>query len=358
MKTTVTRRRFCSEVAAISITPVSLMNDCVDKVKPKVRAERNRTLTIEQGEILALDERIIGPEKLRVSFSDNLIVNGDLFECIDSIPNEYFDLIIIDPPYNLDKNFNGTKFSARSNEDYEEYLRSWFYKVCDKLKPNGTLYMCGDWKCTASMQRVISERLTILNRITWQREKGRGAKHNWKNGMEDIWFAVKDPNDYYFNVDVVMVKRKVVAPYKENGKPKDWEETGEGKFRKTYPSNFWDDITIPFWSMPENTDHPTQKSEKLVAKLILASSKPGDRIFDPFLGSGTTAVVAQKLGRIYCGVEINREYCRWAAKRLQIAQTNTEIQGYSDGVFWERNSLQEQKKNGTTQEHLFGGDDE
>ncbi|MCQ2285235.1 MAG: site-specific DNA-methyltransferase, partial [Bacteroidales bacterium] len=270
----------------------------------------------------------------------------------------YFNLIIIDPPYNLDKNFNGTRFAARSNEDYEEYLRSWFFKVCDKLKPNGTLYMCGDWKCTASMQRVISERVTILNRITWQREKGRGAKHNWKNGMEDIWFAVKDPNDYYFNVDAVMVKRKVVAPYKENGKPKDWEETGEGKFRKTYPSNFWDDITIPFWSMPENTDHPTQKSEKLVAKLILASSKPGDRIFDPFLGSGTTAVVAQKLGRKYCGVEINREYCRWAAKRLQIAQTNTEIQGYSDGVFWERNSLQEQKKNGTTQEHLFGGDDE
>ena len=90
--------------------------------------------------------------------------------------------------------------------------------------------------------------------------------------------------------------------------------------------------------MPENTPHPTQKPEKLYAKLILASSKPGDRIFDPFLGSGTAAVVAKKLDRRYCGIEANTEYCLWAAKRLQQADHNQSIQGYEDGVFWERNS--------------------
>ena len=95
--------------------------------------------------------------------------------------------------------------------------------------------------------------------------------------------------------------------------------------------------------MPENTDHPTQKPEKLYAKLILASSKPGDKVFDPFVGSGTAAVVAQKLGRNFCGVEINREYCYWTIKRLMNAVENSTIQGYSDGVFWERNTLQEQK---------------
>jgi site-specific DNA-methyltransferase (adenine-specific) len=215
--------------------------------------------------------------------------------------------------------------------------------------------MCGDWKCTSSMQRVISEKLTVLNRITWQREKGRGSKSNWKNGMEDIWFAVKNPKDYYFDVESVMIKRKVIAPYRENGKPKDWEETETGNFRKTYPSNFWDDITIPFWSMPENTDHPTQKSEKLYAKLILASSKEGDKIFDPFLGSGTAAVVASKLGRKYCGIEINHDYCRWAVKRLVMAEKDKSIQGYSDGVFWERNSLQEQKKQAQVNQDLFWG---
>ena len=204
--------------------------------------------------------------------------------------------------------------------------------------------MCGDWKCTSSMQRVIKEKLTIINRITWQREKGRGAKSNWKNAMEDIWFAVKNPKDYYFDVESVKMKRKVIAPYKVDGKPKDWEETVSGNFRITYPSNFWDDISIPFWSMPENTDHPTQKPEKLYAKLVIASSKPGDKIFDPFLGSGTSAVVANKLGRKYCGVEINREYCLWTVKRLINSISDNTIQGYADGVFWERNSLVDQKK--------------
>ncbi|MBO5427706.1 MAG: site-specific DNA-methyltransferase, partial [Prevotella sp.] len=200
------------------------------------------------------------------------------------------------------------------------------------------LYMCGDWRCSSSMQRVIEERLTVMNRITWQREKGRGARANWKNGMEDIWFAVKDPGNYCFDIESVKLRRRVLAPYKTDGKPKDWEETASGKFRTTCPSNFWDDISVPFWSMPENTDHPTQKPEKLYAKLILASSRPGGRILDPFMGSGTAAVVARKLGRRFCGIEINREYCLWAAKRLEAADTDKTIQGYAGGVFWERNS--------------------
>ena len=141
------------------------------------------------------------------------------------------------------------------------------------------------------------------------------------------------------------MKRRVIAPYKqENGQPKDWEESADGRFRVTFPSNFWDDISIPYWSMPENTDHPTQKPEKLIAKLILASSPEGAMVFDPFLGSGTTAVTAKKLGRHFCGVELNEEYCCWCLARLKKAETDRNIQGYSDGVFWERNTLTEQLK--------------
>lgn len=308
------------------------------------RAERNRTLTVSDSERPYLERSVCSPDSLRGGFRDDMIVNGNLYDCLDFIPDEYFDLAIVDPPYNLSKDFNGTKFSAMRADAYEDFLRSWFHKVCDKLKRNGSLYMCGDWKCTSSMQRVIEERMTVKNRISWQREKGRGAKTNWKNGMEDIWFAVKDPKDYYFDVGAVMMRRRVMAPYREDGRPKDWEETASGKFRTTHPSNFWDDISIPFWSMPENTDHPTQKPEKLYAKLILASSKPGGRVFDPFLGSGTAAVVAKKLNRRYCGIEINKEYCLWAAKRLIKADTDRTIQGYADGVFWERNSLADRKK--------------
>lgn len=313
----------------------------------KLRADRNRTLTITESEIPVLDGLISDVETLRRKYSDNMLVNGDLYECLDSLPDGYFDLIVVDPPYNLDKDFHGRKFSSMSQTDYEDYLRSWFYKLCDKLKSNGSLYMCGDWKCSSSMQRVIEEKLTILNRISWQREKGRGAKANWKNGMEDIWFAVKNPKDYFFNVDAVKLRRRVIAPYKVDGRPKDWEASPEGNFRITCPSNFWDDISIPFWSMPENTDHPTQKAEKLYAKLFLASTKPGDIVLDPFLGSGTAAVVAKKLGRRFFGVEINREYCRWAAKRLINADADKSIQGYSDGVFWERNTLNRQKAKAT-----------
>ena len=161
--------------------------------------------------------------------------------------------------------------------------------------------------------------------------------------MEDIWFATKSKN-YVFNIDDVMIRRKVIAPYKQDGKPKDWEETEEGNFRTTYPSNFWDDISIPYWSMPENTAHPTQKPEKLIAKLILASSNKNDIILDPFLGSGTTSVVAKKLGRQYIGIEQDPQYCVWAEKRLEDAEDDKNIQGYTDKVFWERNTSSEQQK--------------
>ncbi len=291
-------------------------------------AANNRTLRINPDEHDGLMQLVDGKS----------LIQGDTLTVLPIVPNGFANLIIVDPPYNLTRDFGGNKFTSVSSVAYEDYLRSWFYPLCDKLSPNGSLYMCGDWRCSSSMQRVIEERLTILNRITWQREKGRGAAHNWKNSMEDIWFAVKNPKDYVFNLDAVKQRRRVLAPYRQDGLPKDWEDTSDGRFRTTCPSNFWDDITVPFWSMPENTDHPTQKPEKLIAKLILASSHEGDMVFDPFLGSGTTAVVAKKLGRRYCGIEQNPDYLLLTAKRLLLAEQDTSIQGYHDGIFWERNS--------------------
>lgn len=293
-----------------------------------MKAPNNRTIQVQEQEKEILMQMVDGKS----------IIHGDTLSVLSNLPNGFANLIIVDPPYNLAKDFGGKKFTPTSSEQYENYLRSWFHPLCDKLASNGSLYMCGDWRCSSSMQRVIEERLTILNRITWQREKGRGAAHNWKNSMEDIWFAVKNPNDYYFNLEAVKQRRRVLAPYRQDGQPKDWEETQDGRFRTTCPSNFWDDISVPFWSMPENTDHPTQKPEKLIAKLILASSQEGDMVFDPFLGSGTTAVVAKKLGRCYCGIELHLDYCLLAAKRLLHADEDKSIQGYTDGVFWERHS--------------------
>ena len=316
----------------------------------KIRAGRNRTLVLTDEDKTKLREKLITDKTNLLNHKFEYLdktINADLLTALPLLPDEFADLIIIDPPYNLTKNFGGKVFNERKDSAYEEYLETWFSSVCKKLKSNGSLYLCGDWKCTAALQRVMEKELTVLNRITWQREKGRGAKANWKNGMEDIWFGVKDPDSYYFNLDAVKIKRRVIAPYREGGKggkPKDWEESEEGNFRLTCPSNFWDDISVPFWSMPENTDHPTQKPEKLYAKLILASSKPGDLVFDPFLGSGTASVVAKKLGRHWCGIELCEEYCLLAEKRLELAESNPSIQGYSGGVFWERNTSSLQNK--------------
>ena len=310
----------------------------------KERAPRNRTLSLSAGERIALRERLFDAST-ETDFSAEKILGrtilGDALRVLPELPSEMADLIVVDPPYNLDKDFNGNRFRSMSDADYEDYLDSWMGELSRILSKSGTIYVCGDWKSSFAIQRSLLKNFTVLNRITWGREKGRGASANWKNSMEDVWFAVKDPKNYFFDVDAVRLRRRVIAPYKLNGQPKDWSESEEGKFRDTSPSNFWDDISVPFWSMPENTDHPTQKPEKLVAKLVLASSKRGDVVFDPFLGSGTTSVVAKKLGRRFAGIEREPEYACLCEKRLELAESDPSIQGFSDGVFWERNSLKD-----------------
>ncbi len=268
----------------------------------------------------------------------------DAVTALDWLPANSVDLVFADPPYNLSKTFNAVSFTEMSLEAYETWVRSWLVKLKRVMKPTGSIYICGDWRSSTAIHRALERDFIVRNRITWEREKGRGAKTNWKNSSEDIWFATVS-NDYVFHVDAVKLMRRVIAPYRDsNGHPKDWQDAANGKFRLTHPSNLWTDLTVPFWSMPENTDHPTQKPEKLLAKIVLASSNPGDIVLDPFLGSGTTSVVAKKLGRHYVGIEIDETYCCLAEKRLALADAEPSIQGYTDGVFWERNTLAEQQK--------------
>lgn len=256
----------------------------------------------------------------------------------DSLPRRFADLLFLDPPYNLTKSFNGHVFRELPVEEYRTLLESWLLRLLPCLKPAATVYICGDWRSSGAIQSVAEQHLRVRNRITWEREKGRGAKANWKNCSEDIWFCTVG-EDFYFDAEAVKLKRRVIAPYTSaDGEPKDWDRSEGGSFRLTSPSNLWTDLTVPFWSMPENTDHPTQKPEKLLAKLLLASTRAGDMVFDPFLGSGTTSVVAKKLGRRFVGIEQDETYCALAEKRLRLAEADNRIQGYSDGVFWERNS--------------------
>jgi site-specific DNA-methyltransferase (adenine-specific) len=311
----------------------------------KKRAPLNRTINISNSEIKSFSEKL-----LRLNCKSNLIsisgriINQDLFEVIEFLPDNFVDLLFLDPPYNLNKKFSSVNFREMKSDDYEIWLDSWISKLVRILKPSASIYFCCDWKTSISAFNVLKKYFLIRNRITWEREKGRGSKDNWKNSYEDIWYCTLS-EEFTFNIDAVKLKRLVRAPYKtESGDPKDWHSQDGKNFRITHPSNLWTDISIPFWSMPENTDHPTQKPEKLLAKIILASTNENDLVFDPFLGSGTTAVTAKKLNRKFCGVEVDETFAALAQKRLDIADKEKSIQGYEEGVFWERNSLSEYRK--------------
>ncbi len=312
---------------------------------PKTRATRNKTLLLSDQEVQTLQAKCLRlKRRVQINQILNKTINGNTFEVLSFLPNNFVDLMLVDPPYNLTKSFNGSTFKKTSLEAYEEWIDSWISGILRLLKPTASVYICGDWQSSSAIHRIASKYLIVRNRITWERDKGRGALANWKNCAEDIWFCTVSDR-YYFDVEAVKLKRKVIAPYRDQErKPKDWLEEKEGNFRITSPSNLWTDISIPFWSMPENTVHPTQKPEKLLAKLILASSKPGDVVFDPFLGAGSTSVAAKKLARQYVGIEKEQYYCCLAEKRLLQAEFDREIQGYTGGYFWERNTLEAQRK--------------
>lgn len=307
------------------------------------RSPRNRTIGLSKSEQAKYQKKLIKiDEPVSVDEILNKTLQQDVFDVLDYLPEGFVDLVFVDPPYNLNKAFNLAAFREMESEKYEEWLDSWIGKMARLLKPQASIYICGDWRSSGAIFNVARKHFEIRNRITIEREKGRGARANWKNNSEDIWFCTMS-RDYHFAVEAVKMKRKVIAPYcDDSGNAKDWSEEENGKYRLTHPSNIWTDITIPFWSMAENTEHPTQKPEKLVAKIILASSQPGQVVFDPFLGSGTTSVVAKKLGRRYVGVEIDPLYCCLAEKRLEMADSDKTIQGYSDGVFWDRNAFNSQ----------------
>ena len=153
----------------------------------KIRAGRNRTLSVTDIERTKFSKNLLRIDSAKPLLTDEIInktIFGDLIAALDNLPEGFADLIVIDPPYNLDKDFNGFKFKSSDNNTYLEYLRSWFPKVLRRLKANGSLYLCGDWKCTSALQQVMEENMIVMNRITWQREKGRGAlqigKTEWR----------------------------------------------------------------------------------------------------------------------------------------------------------------------------------
>ncbi len=267
----------------------------------------------------------------------NKLIEGDSIKLLKKMPENTVDLVVVDPPYNLSKTYFNLKFNEMKVKEYKVWFNEWILELKRILKPNGSIYVCSDWKTSMIIGPILSENFNLRNRITWERDKGRGSKDNYKNNIEDIFYATMDKDDFVFNVNDIRHQRIVIAPYKnKDGTPRGWEYKNDLQIRYTSPSNIWSDITIPYWSMKENTEHPTQKPEKLIAKLILASSNKNDLVFDPFVGSGTTAVVARKLGRKYLGFDISNEFLNISKFRLD--NLTKDIQGYDGDSFLLKNA--------------------
>ena len=158
----------------------------------KEKSPKNKTIDFSAEEGKKYIEkclRVNGNEKINKRNIINKIIIGDTFELLKKMPDNVADLIVVDPPYNLSKNYHGNKFNKTSSEEYEKYTIEWLKECKRIMKDNASIYVCCDWQSSLVIGKIMYELFYVQNRITWQREKGRGALSNWKNAMEDIWFA-------------------------------------------------------------------------------------------------------------------------------------------------------------------------
>ena len=190
------------------------------------KSVRNKTidLTIDEGQTYLAKCISINTKQPSLSEIVNKTIIGDSFEVMKHLPEQTIDLAIVDPPYNLTKEFHGVTFTKQSSDAYEEYTRKWLNLLYPLMKDTASIYVCCDWETSLIIGRVLGEFFTVRSRITWQREKGRGAAANWKNGMEDIWFATKS-NKYTFNLDAVKIRKKVTKGQFKVGSGPRWKKS-------------------------------------------------------------------------------------------------------------------------------------
>lgn len=249
--------------------------------------------------------------------NNQTLILGDAIEILkEKIPKESIDLIFVDPPYNIGKNFNGLKDKWAKDEDYLNWCYEWIDLLISKLKRNGSMYIMSSTQFMPFFDIHIRKSMTILSRIVWAYDSsGVQAKRFYGSMYEPILFCVKDPKDYTFNADDILIdaktgsKRKLIDYRKNPPQPYNTQKV---------PGNVWDYPRVRY-RMEEFENHPTQKPIELLKRIILASSNVGDVVLDPFSGSYTTSYVAQLLGRKSIGIEINEDYFKIGLRRLNIA---------------------------------------
>lgn len=248
--------------------------------------------------------------------SDHVIYHADALEVLKKIPDESVDLVFVDPPYNIGKNFAGRKDKWKSDEDYLNWCYQWIDLCVSKLQPHGAFYVMTSTQFMPYFDLHIRKRMTILSRIIWSYDSsGVRAKNFFGSMYEPILFCVKDVNHYTFNSDDILVEAKTGAKRKLI----DYRKVPPQPYKtEKVPGNVWDFARVRY-RMEEYENHPTQKPISLLERIIKASSNEGDVVLDPFCGTFTTCFVAQQLQRRFIGIEIQEDYFKIGLRRLGIA---------------------------------------
>lgn len=250
------------------------------------------------------------------SNANGRIYLGDAIDVLKKIPDESVDLVFVDPPYNIGKDFAGRKDKWKSDKDYLNWCYEWIDLCIKKLKDNGSIYLMTSTQFMPYFDLYVREKVTILSRIVWAYDSsGVQAKKYFGSMYEPILYCVKDKKHYTFNANDIMVdaktgsKRKLIDYRKNPPQPYKTEKV---------PGNVWNFSRVRY-RMDEYENHPTQKPISLLSRIIKASSNEGDTVLDPFCGTFTTCYVAQKLKRKFIGIEIQEEYYKIGLRRLGIA---------------------------------------
>jgi len=266
--------------------------------------------------------------------NDHTIFHGDAIEILrNEIPDESIDLVFVDPPYNIGKKFSNFHDKWPSDAEYATWSYQWIDECIRILKSTGTLYLMTSTQAMPYFDLYVRDKLAILSRIVWSYDSsGVQAKKYYGSMYEPILHCVKNANSYCFNTDDILVeaktgaKRKLIDYRGEIPKPYNTQKV---------PGNVWEFPRVRY-RMDEYEEHPSQKPETLLDRIIRASSNEGDIVLDPFAGTFTTAAVAKTLGRKSISIEEQDEYLKIGLRRvlgmnehlgekLEVVKKNTKI---------------------------------
>ncbi|MDR2651291.1 MAG: adenine-specific DNA-methyltransferase [Prevotellaceae bacterium] len=246
------------------------------------------------------------------------IIKGNSLSVLSNeIADNSIDLIFVDPPYNIGKNFNGFKDKWATDDEYLHWCYTWIDLCINKLKSNGSMYIMTSTQFMPYFDIFIRKKLTILSRLIWYYDSsGVQAQKYYGSMYEPILFCVKNPNDYVFNTQDILVEAKTGAKRKLIDYRKNPPQVYSSE---KVPGNVWEFARVRY-RMDEYENHPTQKPVALLERIIKASSNIGDIILDPFSGTFTTSFVAQQLGRKSIGIELQEEYIKIGLRRLKLSE--------------------------------------